>query len=123
MLFPIFPFCTNTTNPWTFAIPSPCLLISVISTSYSLPVSTGFGLGEPLLEHRRNFFLSLDHICCLENMEKKILSFVQNVKVHTAIDLEKQKVKNDRLFPDKPHSLFYHRQRAKMHRLSCSLFF
>ena len=33
---------------------------------------------------------------CLENMEKKILLFVQNVKVHTGIDLEKQKVRNDR---------------------------
>jgi hypothetical protein len=36
---------------------------------------------------------------CLENTERKILSSVQNVKVHTGIDLEKQKVRNDRLFP------------------------
>ena len=33
------PFLTNNTNPCTLAIPSPCLLISIISTSYSLPTS------------------------------------------------------------------------------------
>jgi hypothetical protein len=44
------PFLTNNTNPCTLAIPSPCLLISIISTSYSLPTSTGFGAGEPLLK-------------------------------------------------------------------------
>src|SRR6476660_4954552 len=45
-----FPFLTNITNPCTLAIPSPWLLISVISTSYSLPTSTGFSAGEPLLK-------------------------------------------------------------------------
>src|SRR5689334_5894899 len=43
-----FPFLTNITNSCTLAIPFPCLLVSVISTSYSLPTSTGFGAGEPL---------------------------------------------------------------------------
>ncbi|MFZ0510139.1 MAG: hypothetical protein WAM14_00920, partial [Candidatus Nitrosopolaris sp.] len=43
------------TKPCTLAIPSPFLLISVTSTSYSLPTSTNFGAGEllliPLLPH------------------------------------------------------------------------
>ena len=42
---------------------------------------------------------------CLENTERKILSFVQNVKVHTGIDLEKQKVRNDNLLPTLQTSL------------------
>src|SRR5919205_4473487 len=42
-LCPNLPPFTNMTNPCTLAIPSPCLLVSVICTSYSLPVSTGFG--------------------------------------------------------------------------------
>src|ERR1043165_3393221 len=42
-LWPGLPAFTKITNPWILAIPSPCLLISVICTSYSLPVSTGFG--------------------------------------------------------------------------------
>jgi hypothetical protein len=33
---------------------------------------------------------------CLENTESNILLFVQNVKVHTGIDLEKQKVRNNK---------------------------
>ena len=40
---PTFAFFTKITKPWTLAMPSPCLLVSVICTSYSLPVSTGFG--------------------------------------------------------------------------------
>src|ERR671918_691378 len=42
-LWPTLPPFTKMTNPCTLAIPSPCLLVSVISTPYSLPVSTGFG--------------------------------------------------------------------------------
>src|SRR3712207_1172946 len=42
-LWPTLPPFTKMTNPCTLAIPSPCLLVSVICTSYSLPVSTGFG--------------------------------------------------------------------------------
>ena len=41
---PVRPLFTKITNPCTLAIPSPFLLISVICTSYSLPVSTGFAL-------------------------------------------------------------------------------
>src|SRR5438093_12302415 len=40
---PGFVFGTKTTRPSTRAIPSPRLLISLMSTSYSLPSSTGFG--------------------------------------------------------------------------------
>src|SRR5918912_336888 len=44
---PTFAFLTNTTKPCTLAIPSPCLLISVTSTSYSLPTSnTAVGLPD-----------------------------------------------------------------------------
>src|SRR5438034_10913833 len=40
---PGFVFGTKTTRHSTRAIPSPRLLISLTSTSYSLPSSTGFG--------------------------------------------------------------------------------
>src|ERR671930_1882248 len=43
---PACPFFTKITNPCILAIPSPLLLVSVICTSYSLPVSPGF---EPKL--------------------------------------------------------------------------
>lgn len=46
---PVFAPSTNTTNPWILAIPSPLLLTSDISTSYSFPISTGFGPPKPLL--------------------------------------------------------------------------
>src|ERR687888_2122633 len=44
---PTCPFFTKITNPCILAIPSPFLLVSVICTSYSFPISTGFG-SEPL---------------------------------------------------------------------------
>src|SRR5881628_3239418 len=43
LVWPTLPFFTKITNPCTLAMPSPCLLVSVICTSYSFPVSTGFG--------------------------------------------------------------------------------
>ena len=41
-LSPAFAFFTNITNPAILVTPSPPLPVSVISTVYSLPVSTGF---------------------------------------------------------------------------------
>lgn len=49
---PVFAPTTKMMNPCIFAIPSPRLEISVISTSYSSPALTGFGaklLGPPKL--------------------------------------------------------------------------
>jgi hypothetical protein len=43
VFWPGLPPFTKITNPCTLAMPSPCLLVSVICTSYSFPVSTGFG--------------------------------------------------------------------------------
>ncbi len=43
---PTCPPLTNITKPSTLAIPSPFLLISVMETSYSFPVSTGLGLSS-----------------------------------------------------------------------------
>jgi len=42
-LSPGFVFGTKTTSPLIRAMPSPLRLVSWISTSYSLPISTGFG--------------------------------------------------------------------------------
>ena len=41
-LSPAFAFFTKIIKPSILAIPSPSLPVSVISTVYSLPVSTGF---------------------------------------------------------------------------------
>ena len=41
-LSPAFALFTKITRPPIFAIPSPPLPVSVMSTVYSLPVSTGF---------------------------------------------------------------------------------
>ena len=45
-LSPVFVLGTKTTRPLIRAMPSPLRLVSWISTSYSLPISTGFG-GNP----------------------------------------------------------------------------
>jgi len=49
LLSPAFAFFTKINRPPILATPSPSLPVSVISTVYSLPVSTGFESPKPLV--------------------------------------------------------------------------